>query len=121
MTIKAGCHCGATQFEAPEPTALISCTCSYCDRVGALWAYCKPEELKLKTARDRVSTYQFGSYLVEHHHCAICGCSTWGQSPDFSKGAPDFEHPRVGWNVRMARDFDRSDLEVTVLDGRNLW
>jgi hypothetical protein len=35
----------------------------------------------LTTARDRVSTYQWGTYQVEHHHCAICGCGTWSRSP----------------------------------------
>ena len=119
--ISASCHCKATQFHVPEPTELSACTCSYCDRVGALWAYCKVDDLKLKTSRDRVSTYQFGSYLVEHHHCAICGCATWGSSPDFSSGKPDFAHPRVGWNVRMAHDFDRSKLEVKNVDGKNRW
>ena len=75
MTIKGSCHCGATQFTiAKRPTTVTRCTCSFCSKRGALWAYQETEgDFVLTTARDRVSTYQWGNYQVEHHHCAICG------------------------------------------------
>jgi hypothetical protein len=39
-------------------------------------------------------------------------------SPDFSTGAPNFDKPIVGYNVRMAYDFDRSGLPVEQHDGK---
>lgn len=119
MAINGSCHCGAVQFEAPEPTELTSCNCSYCDRVGALWAYCTPDQFRLLTVPERLSSYQFGGYIGVHHHCAVCGCATHGRAPDFSGGEPEFDHPIIGCNVRMAPDFDRSGVEVRGLDGRS--
>ena len=77
MALKGSCHCKATQFEVSEaPASVTHCTCSFCSKRGALWAYYVPKDFRLMTARDRVSTYQWGSYTVQHHHCAICGCGT---------------------------------------------
>lgn len=115
--MEGSCHCGAIRFEAPVPTRVTQCNCSYCDRAGALWAYCEPAELTLLTPAAAVSTYRFGREVVEHHYCAACGLPTHQHSPDFSSGAPDFDHPKVGYNVRMMRDLDRSTLTVETLDG----
>jgi hypothetical protein len=78
MAIKRSCHCGAVQFEAPEPTELTSCNGSHCGRVGALCAYCTPDQFRLLTVPERRSSYQFGGYIGVHHHCAVCGCATHG-------------------------------------------
>lgn len=122
MTIKGSCHCGATQFEVAEaPGKVGRCTCSFCSKRGVLWAYYAPEQFKLTTARDRVSTYQWRSYTVLHHHCAICGCGTYSESPSWVEGKPDFEHPRIGVNARLFDDFDAEPLEVFVMDGKNDW
>jgi hypothetical protein len=122
MTIKGSCHCKATQFEVSEaPDSVTNCTCSFCSKRGALHAYYKPDQFRLITARDRVSTYQWRTFTVQHHHCAICGCPTWSESPDFSSGAADFSNPRVGVNARLFDDFDLAEVPVVVLDGKNLW
>lgn len=45
MTVKGSCHCGRTQFEVSEaPTDVTRCTCSFCSKRGALWAYYKPAD-----------------------------------------------------------------------------
>ncbi len=122
MAIKGSCHCGATQFEVPAaPTSVTHCTCSFCSKRGALHAYYPQDAFKLKTARDRVSTYQWRSYTIQHHHCAICGCPTYTESPDFSTGEPDFDHMRVAINARLLDDFDLDAIPVKVIDGKNLW
>jgi hypothetical protein len=89
MTVKGSCHCGATQFTvAKRPDSVTRCTCSFCSKRGALWAYYDEEsDFTLTTARDRVSTYQWRSYTIEHHHCAICGCGTWSRSPVWNRAA----------------------------------
>jgi hypothetical protein len=122
MAIKGSCHCGATQFEVREaPATVTKCTCSFCSKRGGLWAYYSPEDFKLLTARDRVSTYQWGTYTGQHHHCAICGCGTYSEFPDFSTGEPDFDNPKVSVNSRLFDDFDLDALEVVTVDGKNLW
>ncbi len=110
------------KFEVSEaPADVTRCTCSFCSKRGALWAYYTPAQFKLLTARDRVSTYQWRSFTVHHHHCAICGCGTYSESPDWSTGEADFEHPRIGINARLFNDFDLDAVEVKVIDGKNLW
>lgn len=104
MSIRGSCHCGAVQWEAPEPGELTRCNCSYCDRTGGEWAYCQP---------------QFGHFIGTHYHCANCGCASHGRFPRFIHDRADFEHPRISYNVRMAHDFDRSALPVKTLDGRS--
>jgi hypothetical protein len=122
MPVKGSCHCGATQFEIAEPPArLTRCTCSFCSKRGSLWAYYSPDRFKLLTARDRVSTYQWRSYTIEHHHCSICGCGTYTESPDWKAGKPDFERRKIGVNARLLDEFDLDAVPVDVLDGKNLW
>lgn len=122
MPVKGSCHCKATQFEVAEaPASVTRCTCSFCAKRGALHAYYTPAQFKLTTARDRVSTYQWRSFTVLHHHCAICGCPTYSESPDWSTGKPDFDNPRIGVNARLFDDVDLDKIEVVVIDGKTMW
>ncbi|OWJ68666.1 GFA family protein [Inquilinus limosus] len=122
MTVKGSCHCGATRFEVPAaPETVTRCTCSFCSKRGALWGYYPAADFRLLTARDRVSTYQWGSYTIHHHHCAICGCGTYTETPDFSTGRPDFSNPKVSINARLLDDFDLDAVPVQMIDGKNLW
>lgn len=122
MGVRGSCHCRATQFEvADDPTSATRCTCTFCSKRGALWSYHTPDKFRLLTARDRVSTYQWGSYTIQHHHCAICGCGTWTETPSWIDGKPDFSRMRVSVNVRLLDDFDIDALPVETIDGRNLW
>jgi len=122
MPIKGSCHCRATQFEiADAPADVTSCNCSFCSKRGGLWAYCKPSDFTLKTARDRVSTYQWGHYVGIHHHCAICGCGTYSEFPDFSSGEPDFDNPRISVNARLLDDFDLGAVPIKHVNGKFDW
>ena len=122
MPVKGSCHCGATQFEVSEaPTEVTVCNCSFCSRRGALLAYYTPAQFRLTTARDRVSTYQWGHYVGQHHHCSVCGCGTYSEFPDFSSGEPDFEHPKISINARLLQDVDLAALPVRRLNGRDDW
>lgn len=119
MTIRGGCHCGAIQWEAPTPTERTRCNCSFCDRVGAEWAYCPAEAFRLVTAAERLSVYQFGTYGTVHYHCANCGCATHEYDPGSRPEEAKQRSPKFGYNLRMAHDFDRSGLVVRELDGRS--
>lgn len=122
MAIRGSCHCKKTVFEVTEaPETVTACTCSYCSKSGALWAYYKPDQFKLITPQEDVATYKWRTFTVKHHFCANCGCSTYGESPDWSTGEPDFDNPQIGVNARLFDDFDLDSVEVVVIDGKNLW
>lgn len=122
MAILGSCHCKKTVFEVTEtPETVTACTCSYCSKSGALWAYYKPDQFKLVTPQEDVATYKWRTFTVKHHFCPNCGCSTYGESPDWSTGEPDFDKPQIGVNARLFDDFDLDGVEVVVIDGKNLW
>ena len=122
MPLKGSCHCGNTKFEVDEaPAGVTHCTCSFCSKRGALWAYYTPAQFRLLSPEENVATYLWQSRTVKHHFCANCGCGTFGESPDWSTGKADFDKMKVGVNARLFDDFDLDAVPVTVIDGKNLW
>ena len=122
MKIKGSCHCGATAFEVSAvPENVTQCTCSFCSKRGALWAYYTPSQFRLATPSANLSTYRWGSKTIKHHFCGTCGCGTFTETPDWSTGEPDFDNPKVSVNARLFDDFDLGAVEVVVIDGKNLW
>jgi hypothetical protein len=122
MTITGSCHCGATRFSVEvAPESVTHCTCSYCSKSGALWAYYTPEQFTLLTPPENRGTYLWNSKTVQHYFCPTCGISTYGASPDYSTGEPDFEHPKIGLNALLFDDFDMASVTVVEIDGKNLW
>jgi hypothetical protein len=107
--ITASCHCGAVRMEIAEPPATVTdCNCSICRRLGALWAYYHPNQVKFLTDGMTVA-YVWGDRMLEFHHCTICGCTTHWEAID--KAGAD----RMGINARLMEDFDR--LAVRSFDG----
>jgi hypothetical protein len=120
--MQASCHCRATQFEvATEPTSVTACSCSMCDKRGMLWSYYEPKDFKLLTAPERSSVYQFGRYVVRHHHCGICGCPTFSENPAWVDGQADFSKITIGINARLLDDFDVGSLPVSKVNGKTDW
>lgn len=78
-------------------------------------------EFRLKTARDRVSTYQCGDYIGQHHFCAICGIGTYSEFPSFESGQADTDGIRVVVNVRLIEDTAWEGLPVKKINGREDW
>lgn len=121
MRIGGSCHCRATTFEvADAPAAVTQCTCSFCSKRGALWAYYPPSEVTLNSI-DHRGTYRWGSRTVKHHFCMICGCGTYTETPDWSSGKADFDNPKISINARLFDNFDLGAVEVVTIDGKNLW
>ena len=122
MTISGSCHCKATVFEVSEaPANVTKCTCSFCSKRGALWAYYAPSQFSLLTPQANLSTYRWGSRTIKHHFCGVCGCGTFTETPDWSTGEPNFDNPKISVNARLFDDLDLGAVEVVVIDGRNLW
>lgn len=133
MTLIATCHCGATKIELPGlPTDIKECNCSYCQRVGAVWGYYRPDEVSIVSAESD-TIYSASDNINQHHFCGHCGGNTHGTSPDWAsmynndgtlkpgmtEGVPS---ARVfGVNLRMIDDLDLTTIQVIKVDGRNSW
>jgi hypothetical protein len=124
MAVTGSCHCGKTRFEIDGiiPERLTRCTCSFCSKRGALYAYYAPAQFHLKTPAGDMATYRWRSKLVAHHFCPHCGCATFSDSPDFKPdGSWDGTTRRIGVNARLFDDFDAASAPVVLVDGKNLW
>jgi hypothetical protein len=107
--IEGSCHCGAVRIElATAPTLLTSCNCSMCHRLGGLWAYYSPRDVRITGA---TAIYVWGDKTLDLHHCATCACTThWSPRGDTN---PD----RMGVNVRLLAPAVIAGLRIKRVDG----
>ncbi len=107
--IAGSCHCGAVQLEIPSaPTQLTSCNCSICRRLGTLWAYYSPAEVRITGA---TTAYRWGDEALALHHCPTCGCTThW--SP-----IGDTDPNRMGIQMRLFAPELIARVRVRRVDG----
>jgi hypothetical protein len=105
------CHCGAVRIEvARAPAEVASCNCSLCRRVGGLWAYYHPDEVRVEAAEGATEPYVQGDRSLATHHCRTCGCITHWQSL-----MPDLQ--RMGVNARLLDGLDPARVPVRLIDG----
>ncbi|MGZ3305322.1 MAG: GFA family protein [Asticcacaulis sp.] len=121
MSVKGSCHCGAFTFEInAAPETVTRCTCTFCSKRGALWAYYAPQDVSMPPPASDAA-YRWRSKTVEHHFCPACGCTTYTKTPSWVDNKPDYDHPRIALNARLLDDIDVQAIPETVIDGRNLW
>ena len=109
MKLQGTCHCGAVTVDvATAPTAVTSCNCSICHRLGTLWAYYAPADVQVHGA---TATYQWGDKSIDFHRCATCGCTTHWAS------VPGREAARMGVNARLLAPAVLAAARVRRLDG----
>lgn len=124
MAITGSCHCGKSAFviEGELPETVTRCTCSFCSKRGALWAYYTPDQFQLTSPADGDATYRWNTTLAAHHFCPQCGCGTFTDTPAFKPdGSWDQHTRRIGVNARLLDGFIAADAPVAVIDGKNLW
>ena len=107
--IDATCHCGAVVIAVPSaPVELTSCNCSICRRLGGLWCYFDPAQVRV--AGETVQ-YIWGDESLALHHCPTCGCTThWtpiGETPK----------TRMGINARLMDPSIVAAARVKRVDG----
>jgi hypothetical protein len=120
MKLTGSCHCGATKFEvAAAPSSVTRCTCSICSKLGALWAYYKPEDFKLQERPSCETIYRWNTKAVAFKSCSACGCSTYAETFGWATG--DGAKPMISVNARLFDDFDFDAVPVDVIDGKNQW
>ena len=117
MAMSGSCHCGAVRFEVPAaPDWLAACNCSFCRKRGVLWGYYPAAAVGVLAAEGQ-ATYRWNSGSVAHHHCSICGCGTYSESPTWTAQGPDFANPRIAINARLLEGFDLEAAPRRAIDG----
>jgi hypothetical protein len=113
MTSRGSCHCGRIAFEVEgEPSTVLACNCSMCQRKGSLLWFVPRDKLSLLTPEGNASTYEFNKHVIKHRFCPTCGIHPYGEGTDPSgKGM-------AAINARCLEDFELSALEVEHFDGR---
>ena len=110
--VEATCHCGGVRIELESaPLELTSCNCSICRRVGGLWAYYSPAQVRVT---GPTVSYGWGDRTLDLHHCPTCGCTTHWTPTD-----PAYD--RMGVNARMMDPAAIAAARVRRLDGAETW
>ncbi|MGH7025271.1 MAG: GFA family protein [Caulobacteraceae bacterium] len=114
--IEATCHCGAVRIEAPRPPETVTdCNCSICRKLGALWVYYDPAEVKMTTPETNLAGYVRGDGTLTFRHCRTCGCTTdWRPLPGKSQD-------RMGINARLFAPEILASARIRHLDGADTW
>jgi hypothetical protein len=102
---------------AAAPAQLTDCNCSICLRLGALWAYYSPKDVKI-TGQENTDPYvrkdrpDVGG--MAFYHCRTCGCTSHWR-------ARDPAHDRMGVNARLFPPEALREVRVRRFDGAEGW
>jgi hypothetical protein len=114
-TYAGSCHCGRIAFEVEgDIDSALACNCSICSRKGSLLWFVPRDRLKLKTAEDAASTYEFNKHVIKHRFCPTCGIHPYGEGKD-PKG-----NAMAAINLRCVENLDLAAIPVHHFDGRSL-
>lgn len=93
--VEASCHCGAVRLEVATPPEWVTeCGCSICRRLGGLWSYYSPRDVKVIPPSGATTIYMCNDRVLEMHSCNVCACTTHWVAID-----PNYD--RMGVNARM--------------------
>jgi hypothetical protein len=100
-----------------------SCDCSICRRRGALNFRVAKENLRLLTAWEELTIYQWGSRTARDYFCPVCGILPFRRPSDpteqeLREGVLPFD----GWaiNVRCLEGVDLESLPVRKIHGSRI-
>ena len=69
-----GCHCGKVRFQVRlHSDDAIECNCSICAKKGFVNLIAAPEDFRLLSGADVLSTYRFNTGVAQHRFCSVCG------------------------------------------------
>ncbi|MEO7065310.1 MAG: hypothetical protein ABI114_00215 [Rhodanobacter sp.] len=124
MSIKGRYHCGKTSFEIAGkiPEQLTRCTCFFCSKRGAQYAYYRPDQFQVNALPPDDGVYRWNTQRVDHHFCNSCGRPTFSDSLVFERdGTWEQKTRRIGVNARLFDDFDAASAAIVVIDSKHLW
>jgi hypothetical protein len=113
-TYHGSCHCKAVRFEVDTTIDRVTvCNCSICSKKGIVHHRVAPENVRLISGEDVLTTYRFNTRVAKHHFCSVCGIHVFTRP----RTAPEL----YTINVRTLDDFDLSSakVETVAFDGRN--
>ena len=114
MAQKGSCHCGRIAFEVEgQPSDVIECNCSHCQRKGYLLWFTGKAQVKLLTPESDMATYTFNRHVIQHKFCPTCGCAPFGFGVDPSGNAT------AAVNVRCLDNIDLTTLTRIPYNGRD--
>jgi len=114
--IQGSCHCGQVQVTlTAEPEKLVSCNCSICHRLGALWGHVPIENVSVAASEEATSVYIHGDRTLAFHTCRRCGCTTHWENlvPE------DTSYMAV--NFRMCSPATSARFDIKRFDGADTW
>jgi hypothetical protein len=77
ITVEALCDCQGVRLELSEaPTEINVCSCSWCQRLGALWAYYPRAQVRVTSVTYDTQIYLRAARTLEFHRCYVCGLAT---------------------------------------------
>ena len=115
QSYSGSCHCGAVAYTVEvDVDQAMSCNCSICSRLGAVWAFTPKAKFALEKGVDAQGDYLFNKKKLHHRFCTTCGIESYaeGTGPDGS--------PMVGINLRCVEGVDVGGLSPRAWDGRSL-
>ena len=115
MDVKGRCHCRQLEWHfVGELNQALVCNCTYCRRMGALWAYgFLGEEV---TVRGLYSVYERQDLESAHlafHSCPTCGALGYWQSLSLNGAGKR----RIAVNLRLAEAAVVAHLCLKKFDG----
>ena len=106
-----GCHCGRVRFEARlRSNRALACNCSICAKKGFINIIVEPEDFRLSSGENDLSSYRFNTGQAEHRFCSHCGIHPFSR-PRSHPGAYDI-------NARCLDD-GIDWLDIGVFDGQH--
>jgi hypothetical protein len=109
--VEASCHCGAIRFAVEAgPDEVTDCNCSICRRLGALWAYYSPRQVRFAAGSGPTDIYMWGDRRLEFHRCRTCGCVTHWAPVDRTRD-------RMGVNARLIAPEVLAAADLNLCDG----
>src|SRR5215467_6586240 len=113
-TLSGSCHCGAIAYTVEaDPATAITCNCSICSRLGAVWAFALAARFKLTRGESKLGDYQFNKHVAHHRYCPNCGVES------FAHGKGKDGSDQVGINLRCCDGIDVNTLSPKQVDGRS--
>ena len=114
-THKGSCHCGVVTYEVTaEFVEGMTCNCSRCKRLGAIWSYVDVSAFTLIKGKEYLTEYHFNKNHIDHLFCNLCGIESYAYGHD---GNGNYMY---AVNLNCLEDFDTKSLSIQAIDGANL-
>jgi hypothetical protein len=114
QNLTGSCHCGAIAYRVEvDPATAITCNCSICSRLDAVWAFTPAAKFKLTKGEGKLGDYQFNKHIAHHRYCPSCGIES------FAQGKGKDSSDQVGINLRCCEGIDVNKLSPKQVDGRS--